>query len=76
MDTPTKLQFRRLPPEAQRAAFWRMAWRGTSIEQMAERTGWSVDDVRRMIDEEMVDVRIPERFARRANPAVAAHAVQ
>jgi hypothetical protein len=76
MDTLTKLQFRRLPPEAQRAAFWRMAWSGTSIEQMAQRTGWSVEHVRQMIDEETLDFRIPERFARRASPAVAAHAAQ
>jgi hypothetical protein len=52
MDIPAKLQFRRLPPEAQRAAFWRLAWSGMSLEQMAERTGWSVEQVRHMIDEE------------------------
>jgi hypothetical protein len=52
MDIPARLQFRRLPPEAQRAAFWRLAWSGTTLEQMAERTGWSVEQVRRMIDEE------------------------
>ena len=52
MDVPTKLQFRRLPPEAQRAAFWRLAWSGMTLEQMAERTGWPVEQVRHMIDEE------------------------
>jgi hypothetical protein len=52
MDVPAKLQFRRLPPEAQRAAFWRLAWSGMTLEQMAERTGWSVEQVRRLIDEE------------------------
>ena len=52
MDIPARMQFRRLPPEAQRAAFWRLAWSGMTLEQMAERTGWSVEQVRHMIDEE------------------------
>ena len=52
MDVPEKMQFRRLHPEAQRAAFWRLAWSGMTLEQMAERTGWSVEQVRHMIDEE------------------------
>ena len=61
MDIPSKLQFRRLPPEAQRAAFWRLAWSGMTPEQMAERTGWSVDQVRRMIDEETMAPSLPWR---------------
>jgi DNA-directed RNA polymerase specialized sigma24 family protein len=52
MNRTAILQFQRLPPEAQRAALWRLAWSGLTIEQMAERTGWSVDLVRRKIDEE------------------------
>lgn len=52
MNRTAKLQFQRLPPEAQRAALWRLAWSGLTIEQMADRTGWSVEQVRRKIDEE------------------------
>ena len=59
MDIPAKLQFRRLPPEAQRAALWRLAWSGMTLEQMAERTGWSVEQVRHMIDEETMAPSLP-----------------
>jgi hypothetical protein len=54
MNPMANLQFQRLPPEAKRAALWRLAWSGLSIEQMAERTGWSVEQVRRTIDEESI----------------------
>jgi hypothetical protein len=52
MNAMAKLQFQRLPPEAKRAALWRLAWSGQSVEQMAARTGWSVEQVRRAMDEE------------------------
>ena len=52
MNRTARLQFQRLPPEAQRAALWRLAWSGLSVEQMAEHTGWSVDQVRRTMEEE------------------------
>ena len=52
MNSISKLQFQRLPPEAKRAALWRLAWKGLPVEQIADRTGWSVEQVRRMIDEE------------------------
>jgi hypothetical protein len=52
MNSTTKLQFQRLPPEAQRAALWRLAWSGLTVEQMAERTGWPPEQVRRTMDEE------------------------
>ena len=54
MNAIAKLQFQRLPPEAKRAALWRLAWSGQSIEQIAHRTGWSVEQVRRTIDEESI----------------------
>lgn len=56
MNRMARLQFQRLPPEAQRAALWRLAWSGLSVEQMAERTGWPVERVRGMIDEESTQV--------------------
>jgi hypothetical protein len=52
MNMAARLQFQRLPPEAQRAALWRLAWSGMGIEQIADRIGWPVDRVRRTIDEE------------------------
>jgi hypothetical protein len=54
MNIASKFQFQRLPPEAKRAALWRLAWGGLSIEQIAERTGWSIEQVRRAIDEEAI----------------------
>jgi hypothetical protein len=65
MNPMAKFQFERLPPEAKRAALWRLAWSGLSIEQMAERTGWSVDQVRRTIDEESIPSSISWQPAER-----------
>ena len=66
MNRPSKLQFQRLPPEAQRAALWRLAWSGLNVEQIADRIGWSAQQVRRAMDEESIQVpawRIPETWA-------------
>jgi hypothetical protein len=65
MNTMAKLQFQRLPPEAKRAALWRLAWSGLAIEQMAERTGCSVEQVRSMIDEESMQPSVPWQSAGR-----------
>jgi hypothetical protein len=46
MDQSTRIQFLRLPPEAQRATCWRLTVSGQTAEQIAERTGWSVEQVR------------------------------
>jgi hypothetical protein len=54
-----KLQFQRLPAEAQRAALWRLAWSGLTPEQVAERIGWTTADVRRAMDEETAQTPIP-----------------
>ena len=54
MNPLAQLQFQRLPPEAKRATLWRLAWSGLSIEQIAERTGWSAQQVRRAIDDESI----------------------
>jgi hypothetical protein len=53
MHRSQSLQFQRLPPEAQRAALWRLAWTGLAPEQIAERVGWSPEDVRRAMHEEL-----------------------
>lgn len=48
-----QLHFQRLPPEAQRATLWRLAWTGMAPEQIAIRVGWSAEQVRRTMDEEL-----------------------
>ena len=52
MHRSMQLQFQRLPPEAQRATLWRLAWSGLAPEQIAERTGWPAEQVRRAMHEE------------------------
>lgn len=60
MHRSLQLQFQRLPPEAQRAAVWRLAWSGLAPEQIAERTGWPPEQVRRALhEEEMVTAQPP-----------------
>ena len=53
MHRTTQLHFQRLPPEAQRATLWRLAWTGLAPEQIAERIGWTADEVRRAMHDEL-----------------------
>lgn len=53
MHRATQLQFQRLPPEAQRATLWRLAWSGLTPEQIATHTGWSSEEVRRAMHDEL-----------------------
>lgn len=59
MDRSARLQFHRLPEEAQRAALWRLALSGLSIEQISDQTGWAVEQIRRTVDPEP---RVPTNF--------------
>jgi hypothetical protein len=59
MNMAAKLQFGRLPPEAQRAALWRLAWSGLGPEQIAQRTGWSAEQVRRVMHDELAPAQPP-----------------
>ncbi len=59
MHRAMQLQFQRLPPEAQRAALWRLAWSGLAPEQIAERTGWSTEQVRRAMHDELAPAQPP-----------------
>ena len=59
MHRSAQLQFQRLPPEAKRAALWRLAWSGLAPEQIAERTGWSIDEVRRAMHDELAPAHPP-----------------
>lgn len=53
MHRATQLQFQGLPPEAQRAALWRLAWSGLTPEQIATRMGWTPEQVRSAMDDEL-----------------------
>jgi len=46
MDQSIQYQFQRLPREAQQSVFLRLSLSGQSTEEIAERTGWSVEQVR------------------------------
>jgi hypothetical protein len=50
MDHAARLQFLRLPAEAQRAALWRLALSGLTAEQISERTGCPIEQIRRAVD--------------------------
>ena len=69
MNMAARLQFQRLPPEARRAALWRLAWSGMGIEQIADRVGWSVDQVRRTLDEESIQPAPAWQLARKWSTA-------
>ena len=66
MHRVTRLQFQRLPPEAQRAALWRLAWSGLTPEQIADRTGWTSEQVRRAMHDELAPAQ--PSWARRSAP--------
>jgi hypothetical protein len=52
MDRAEQLHFQRLPAEAQYEALWRLALSGLTVEQVAERTGWSPERIRQTINPE------------------------
>lgn len=66
MDRAQQLQFQSLPAAAQSEALWRLALSGLSIEQVAERTGWTPERIRRAINPEPARAVAPWRTARRA----------
>ena len=56
--------FQHLPAEAQFEALWRLALSGLTVEQVAERTGWSPERIRRTIHPEPARAVAPWRTAR------------
>lgn len=50
--SPVQWHFRAMPPEVQRGAIRRLALSGVADEDIAARTGWSVDRVRRVVQED------------------------
>ena len=49
MDQSVQYQFQNLPREAQQAVFLRLSLSGQSTEEIAERTGWSVEEVQSLM---------------------------
>ena len=68
MDRAEQLHFQRLPAEAQTEALWRLALSGLTVEEVAERTGWSPERIRRAINPQPAPVIAPWSTARRARP--------
>ena len=54
MDRKTQLQFRLLTQDAQRSAVRRLALRGLDDEEIAQATGWSEAEVRRVLEPPVV----------------------
>ena len=70
MDRADKLHFQRLPAEAQSEVLWRLALSGLTVEEVAERTGWSPERIRKAINPEPARVVAPWSTARHARPEV------
>jgi hypothetical protein len=68
MGKAEKLNFQRLPAEAQIETLWRLALSGMTVEEVAERTGWSVDRIRRTIHPEPAKAVAPWKAWRTARP--------
>ena len=65
MDKAEWLQFQSLPAAAQYEALWRLALSGLSVEQVAERTGWEPERIRRTLNPEPEPAIAPWLAARR-----------
>jgi hypothetical protein len=70
MDKAEQQHFQRLPAEAQIEALWRLALSGLTVEQVAERTGWLMERIRRTINPEPAPALAPWLAARRARTEV------
>jgi hypothetical protein len=68
MEKARQLQFQSLPAEAQYEALWRLALSGLTVEQVAERTGWSPERIRQTINPEPAPAVAPWRTMRRERP--------
>jgi len=68
MEKAQQLQFQSLPAEAQFEALWRLALSGLTVEEVAERTGWSPERIRQAIHPEPARAVAPWKTWRRARP--------
>jgi len=72
MDRDEHRHFQHLPAEAQYEALWRLVLSGLTVEQVAERTGWSPERIRRAINPEPAAAVAPWRMRRQVQPEVRA----
>jgi hypothetical protein len=68
MEKAEQLQFQHLPADAQYETLWRLALSGLTVEQVAEKTGWSPERIRQRLNKEPARAVAPWRTARRAPP--------
>jgi len=68
MEKAQQIQFRNLPPAAQYEALWRLALSGLTVEQVAERTGWSPERIRQTINPAPAPAIAPWQTVRRTRP--------
>ena len=72
MEKTQQLQVQNLPAAAQHEALWRLALSGLSIEEVAERTGWTPERIRQAINPEPARAAAPWRTMRRNRPELEA----
>ena len=72
MERAEQQHFQHLPAEAQYEALWRLALSGLTVEQVAERTGWSPERIRRTIHPVPAPAVAPWRTRRQVQPEVRA----
>jgi hypothetical protein len=65
MEKAEKLQFQSLPAEAQFETLWRLALSGLTVEQVAERTGWTPERIRQHIQAPPARAMAPWKAMRR-----------
>lgn len=65
MEKAEQLQFQTLPPDAQYETLWRLALSGLTVDQVAEKTGWSVERIRQRLIKEPARAVAPWKLARR-----------
>jgi hypothetical protein len=68
MDRAEQQHFQRLPAQAQYEALWRLALSGLTVDQVAERTGWSPERIRQTINPEPAPAMAPWLTARGGRP--------
>lgn len=66
MENTQQLQFQSLPREAQFETLWRLALSGLTVEEVAERTGWSPERIRQTIRAEPERAVAPWKTGRRS----------
>jgi hypothetical protein len=65
MKNTEQLQFQLLPPDAQYETLWRLALSGLTVDQVAERTGWSPERIRQRFINQPARATAPWKTARR-----------